>query len=994
MSTPVRRQYLTLKAQFPNAILFFRLGDFYEMFDEDALVGSRELELHLTSREFTKGERAPMCGVPYHAAETHIARLVSRGYKVAVCEQLGDPRDTKGKGLVEREVVRVVTPGTAVEGGLLDPRRNRYLAAALIKGDDAGVAYVDSTTGEISTVALHGKPVATLVERELARVAPTEILWPSTDVERPPRAGHAPEDVDEMGAETGDKPVAPVMIPDAFVTPYEPRHFTYQAASRLIMKHYDLRALDGQPYARLPLAIGAVGALLAYLEQTQRALLPQLRPIAVHAPEDHMALDGPTRRNLEIDRTMRGGAAEGSLLWVLDRTKTAMGARLLRRWVTSPLLRLAPLRARQDAVARLVDDTALRLKLTVALGQLPDLERLTGKVLQSTATPRDLIALKTALERAAALRDVVGELAAATPASLAPPAPSGGAWGDASPQTPANQGRVGGDGQGPAAQLRTPALSTDNQGRVGGDGQGPRQHVSDSMLEVPGEDAAMGPTLGSLVEALDGHADVCDLIVRAIVDDPKPRIGDGFFIRDGYSQELDGIEEQVKEARQWMAGLEKTEKERTGIRSLKVTYNKVFGYSIEVSHANRELVPPDYTRKQTLVNAERYITHELKEKEGLILSADERRAAIEAALLAGLRERIAAQAPRLLRTAAAIAGLDVYAGLATVAVERDYTRPELDDGARIEIVDGRHPVVEVAQRETPFVPNGITLDAAEEQIAILTGPNMSGKSCFLRQTALIVLLAQIGSFVPAARARIGMVDRVFTRVGAQDDIATGHSTFMVEMVETATILNSCTARSLLILDEIGRGTSTYDGVAIAQAIVEHLHETPRRAARTIFATHYHELNTLAEAFSRVRNYRMDVLEEGGEVCFLRKVVPGGADKSYGIHVAELAGIPKEVVRRARQILRELEKQARAERDALDSLQLSFFAEPLEPRGAERDGQVKEANSNGQVKEANGNGYHPGADGFAAELAALDIDGMTPLEALTTLAGLHVRARAT
>ncbi len=930
MSTPVRRQYLTLKAQFPHAILFFRLGDFYEMFDEDALVGSRELELHLTSREFAKGERAPMCGVPYHAAETHIARLVSRGYKVAVCEQLGDPRDTKGKGLVEREVVRVVTPGTAVEGGLLDPRRNRYLAAALIKGDDAGVAYVDSSTGEISTVALHGKPVATLVERELSRVAPTEILWPSTDVQRAGHTGRAPENMNEMDDADGNKPVAPVMVPDAFVTPYEPHHFTYQAASRLIMKHYDLRALDGQPYARLPLAIGAAGALLAYLEQTQRALLPQLRPIAVHAPEDHMVLDGPTRRNLEIDRTMRGGAAEGSLLWVLDRTKTAMGARLLRRWVTSPLLRLAPLRARQDAVARLVDDTASRLKLTTALGQLPDLERLTGKVLQSTATPRDLIALKTSLERAAALRDVVGELAAVAPAGVAAP-------------------------------------------------------------ETPDEDAALGPTLGALVAALDGCADVCDLIAHAIVDDPKPRIGDGVFIRDGYSAELDGIEEQVKEARQWMAGLEKTEKERTGIRSLKVTYNKVFGYSIEISHANRELVPPDYTRKQTLVNAERYITPELKEKEGLILSADERRAAIEAALLAGLRERIAAQAPRLLRTAAAIAGLDVYAGLAAVAVERDYTRPDLDEGARIEIEDGRHPVVEVAQRDTPFVPNSITLDAAEEQIAILTGPNMSGKSCFLRQTALIVLLAQIGSFVPAARARIGVVDRVFTRVGAQDDIATGHSTFMVEMVETATILNSCTARSLLILDEIGRGTSTYDGVAIAQAIVEHLHETPRRAARTIFATHYHELNTLAEAFSRVRNYRMDVLEEGGEVCFLRKVVPGGADKSYGIHVAELAGIPKEVVRRARQILRELEKRARAERDALDSLQLSFFAEPPDPRGgAGRNGQVKEADGN-----SSGNGYHAGADadGFAAELAALDIDGMTPIEALTTLARLSLRARA-
>ncbi len=926
MSTPVRQQYLRIKAQFPSAILFFRLGDFYEMFDEDATVGSRELEVHLTSREFAKGERVPMCGVPYHAAETHIARLVSRGYKVAVCEQIGDPRATKGKDLVEREVVRVVTPGTAVEGGLLDPKRNRYLAAVLIKGDDAGVAYADVTTGEIGTVALHGKPVTTLVERELARVAPTEILWPSTDVER----GRGSSELD-MGGEDGDdedgerpdsKLAAPVTVPGAFVTPYEPRYFTYQAASRLIMAHYDLRSLDGQPYARLPLAVGAAGALLAYLAQTQRALLPQLRPIAVHAPEDHMVLDGPTRRNLEIDHTMRGGAVEGSLLWVLDRTRTAMGARLLRRWVTNPLLRLAPLRARQDAVAALVDDTALRLKLVTALGGIPDLERLTGKVLQSTATPRDLLSMRAALERAVALRDVVGELAA------------------------------------PAGE-------------------------AEDIL--PGDDGAKGPALGLLVGSLDGCAEVRDLIASAIKDEPPAQFGEGGFIRAGYSAEFDGIEEAVREARDWMAGLENAEKERTGIRSLRVSYNKVFGYSIEVSNANRDLVPDNYIRKQTLVNAERYITPELKEKEGLILSANERGAAVELSLLAQARERIAAQAPRLLRTAEAVAGLDVYAGLAAVAVERDYARPELDDGTRVEIVDGRHPVVEVAQRDTPFVPNSITLDGAEEQIAILTGPNMSGKSCFLRQTALIVLLAQIGSFVPARRARVGMVDRVFTRVGAQDDIATGHSTFMVEMVETATILNSCTARSLLILDEIGRGTSTYDGVAIAQAIVEHLHETPKRAAKTIFATHYHELNTLAEAFARVRNYRMDVLEENDEVCFLRKVVPGGADKSYGIHVAELAGIPKEVVRRARQILRELERKHRAERDALDSMQLSFFAEPPDPR--------RPGDGAGRVKESNGNGYHADGTGFTAELATLDIDTMTPLQALTTLADLHLRARS-
>jgi len=951
VSTPVRNQYLRIKAQFPNAILFFRLGDFYEMFDEDARTGSRELEVTLTSREFAKGERAPMCGVPFHAAEAHITRLVSRGYKVAVCEQIGDPR--AAKGLVEREVVRVVTPGTATEAGLLDPRRNRYLAAVILKGDDAAVAYVDVTTGEIGVVALHGKPVAALVERELARVAPTEILWPA-----PPTAPNL---------DAADGP--PFVVGDAFVTPYEPRYFSYAVAARCIAEHYGLRSLDGQPYNGLPLAVGAAGALLAYLAQTQRALLPQLRPIAVHAPEHHMVLDGPTRRNLEIDHTMRGGAVEGTLLWVLDRTKTAMGARLLRRWVTSPLLQLAPLRARQNAVAALVADAPLRLKLTAALGALPDLERLTGKVLQSTATPRDLLAMRVALERAEALRDVVGNLALPDPldAEDTPAAPDPGA-----PVT------------------------------VG------------------------GPSLGVLVGALDGCGDVRDLIARAIVDEPPVQIGEGKFIRPGYAPDLDEIEEGVKDARQWVAGLERTEKERTGIRSLKVAYNKVFGYYIEVSHANTDLVPDDYIRKQTLVGAERYITPELKEREALILSADERRVGIETALLVELRERIAAEAPRLLRTAEALAGLDVYAGLAIVAVERDYTRPEIDDGPRIQIVDGRHPVVEVAQRDTLFVANSITLDAESAQIAILTGPNMSGKSCFLRQTALITLLAQIGSFVPARQAHVGVVDRIFTRVGAQDDIATGHSTFMVEMVETATILNSCTPRSLLILDEIGRGTSTYDGVAIAQAIVEHLHETPRRAAKTIFATHYHELNSLVELFSRVRNYRMDVLEEGDEVVFLRKVVPGGADKSYGIHVAELAGIPKEVVRRARQILRELERKATADRAALDSLQLSFFDEPPaspatpirepasnvykapddEPAALDdlddldvpdwfaaaptpNGGASPERVINGRVAK----GPDTAARALLDELAALDVDDLTPRQALATLADLQARVRA-
>jgi len=920
VSSPVRDQYLRLKKQFPHAIMFFRLGDFYEMFDDDAVVGSRELGLHLTKRDFSKGERSPMCGVPYHSAETHLTRLVQRGYKVAICEQIGDPRTSKG--IVDREVVRVVTPGTAVEPGLVEAKRNRYLAAVVLKNDDAGIAYADVTTGEITTLALHGRTVGLLVERELSRISAAEVLTPL--------------------AEQGDMPA--FNAGDAFVTPFEARYFSLAVASRAIANFYDLRSLDGQPYAGSALAIGAAGALLEYLKQTQGSpnqtqgsLLSQLRPITVYAPENYMVLDGPTRRNLEIDQTLRG-VAEGSLLSVLDRTQSAMGARLLRRWVGTPLLQLVPLRARQDALAALVADTQLRHTLGNALKSLPDLERLSGKVLQNTALPRDLIALRTTLTRAEALRETLQ----ARGLPLAPP-----------------------------------------------------------MEDDPTVSPDLGPSLVALAALLDGCADVCDLIAAALVDEPPAQLKDGRYIRPGYSPDLDSIEDAVKEARQWMASLEKVERDRTGIRSLKVEYNKVFGWYIEISHANQALVPADYIRKQTLVGAERYITPELKEKEALVLSADERRAAIESGLLASLRAQIAAQAPRLQKTATALASLDVYGSLAAVAVERGYVRPTLDESTRLEIVDGRHPVVEATQRETPFVPNSVTLDAQSEQILILTGPNMSGKSCFLRQTALIALLAQIGSYVPAAHAHVGLVDRVFTRVGAQDDIATGRSTFMVEMVETATILNSCTPRSLLVLDEIGRGTSTYDGVAIAQAIVEHLHDTPRRAARTIFATHYHELNALADLLPRVRNARMSVLEEGDEVVFLRKVVAGGADKSYGIHVAMLAGLPKDVVRRARHILRELEQKSARDREALDALQLSFFTAPIDQlpidlapaplligTGPRMGTPLPDADQVPSSKPS----LTPALADLVADLAALDVDDLSPRQALSALADLQARAR--
>ncbi|HLI50320.1 MAG TPA: DNA mismatch repair protein MutS, partial [Thermomicrobiaceae bacterium] len=759
--SPAHRQYLSIKQRYPDALLLFRMGDFYELFDEDARVGAQALGITLTSREFARGDRVPMAGIPHHALQSYLKRFVTLGLKVAICEQLTEA----GKGLVERDVVRVVTPGTLVEEALLEAAANNYLAAVNPFKDRYGLAYVDVTTGEFAVTELDGSAL----EAELLRLGPAECLIP------------------------GD---VPVDLPGV-VTTYDDYRFQPDAARDMLCRHFNVRSLEPFGCAGSPAAIGAAGAIVAYLERSNRNLLGLLTMLRTYTVSSYMALDRATRRNLELLAGNRERTSRGSLLWVLDRTQTAMGGRLLRRLIGRPLLAVEPLQERLDAVAELYELPVLRAQIRTALGRVSDIERVTGRIRQGIAGARDVLALRASLlilpELEALLRDAA------------------------------------------AAELR--GVRDDCQ---------------------PAED---------LVALID----------RAVADEDSGRL-----IKAGYSAELDGIIESIREAREWIAHLEGEERQRTGIKSLKVGYNKVFGYYIEISKANLTLAPPEYIRKQTLVNAERFITPQLKEYEALILQAEERIESLERRLFADLLAQVGSEGERLARTAGAIALLDVYRSLADVAAQQRYVRPEIDTSSVIDIVEGRHPVVEASLEDEAFIPNDCALDCAERQILLLTGPNMGGKSTYLRQTALIVLLAQIGSFVPAERARIGLVDRIFTRVGAQDDIASGQSTFMVEMVETAGILNHATDRSLLVLDEVGRGTSTYDGLAIARAIVEHIHD--QVGARTLFATHYHELTTLADRYARIHNAHVTVAEDGEDVVFLHRVVPGGADRSYGIHV--------------------------------------------------------------------------------------------------------------
>jgi DNA mismatch repair protein MutS len=858
MTTPVRSQYLRIKKRFPDTVVLFRLGDFYETFDEDAKLVSEVCDIVLTSRPVGKGQRVPLAGVPYHAVDSYLARLISAGHKVAIVEQMDEQ---EAKGLMGREVVRVVTPGTVIEPSLLEEKRNNYLAALALQGESAGLAYVDITTGEFHTTQFDGARATQETWQELQRLQPAETLVSE-------KAGLPAEWSQQLT-----------------FSAYADWHFDHGNAQRALLEHFSVGSLDGYGCAGLPLAVSAAGAIVQYLAETQKAALQQLTQLSAYSTATFMTLDAATRRNLELTGTIRGGALRGSLLGVLDDTRTAMGARLLRQWISQPLLDLTKLQHRQDGVQSFYDDTPRRAALRGLLKRIGDLERLINRTVQRVAGPRDLVALRDSLQVVAEIIPLLQEMAASGAKSIAP-------------------------------------------------------------------------------AGLDPCPEVVTLISQAIVPEPPATLASGSAIAPGFSAELDTVLNAARDAKAWVAGLERRERERTGVKTLKVGYNKVFGYYLEVTNSNLASVPDDYVRKQTLVNAERFITPELKERESLILTAEERRAELEGQIYHQVCAQVAAAAARVLSTAQTLAELDAFVALAEVALRNRYVRPTLTEDGDLHIAGGRHPVVELSLHEEPFVPNDTRL-SAQESILVITGPNMSGKSTYLRQVALITLMAQIGSFVPAVSAKIGLVDRIFTRVGAQDEISAGQSTFMVEMVETANILNHATQRSLLVLDEIGRGTSTYDGISIAWAVVEYIHNHPRLQAKTLFATHYHELTELARFLPRVRNYNVAVAEEGDKVIFLRKIVPGGADRSYGIHVAQLAGLPKPVIHRAEEILQNLEQEVQRSpagavpRRVTQVRQLSLFA-----------------------------ATHPVLD----ELEELDLSSMSPLEAINKLYELQEKAK--
>jgi DNA mismatch repair protein MutS len=829
--TPIRRQYEHLKAQHPDCILLFQLGDFFESFEADARTVAQVCGVTLTSREFGKGDRVALAGVPITRLEHYLARLMEAGIHVAVAEQVSPP----GSGLVERVVTRVVTPGTLAEPGLLREKENTYLAAVVRGRSGLGLAYVDVSTGEFAVTQFDGEDAEARLRAELERLDPAELLAPEVQEPELPRKGH--------------------------LTVCQRWRFDEAASRDRLCSHFGVLSLDGFGCAGLPLAIGAAGAILAYLEENNRRLLPNLTGLRTYSAAGGMALDGYTRRNLELLRNGRTGRVEGSLLSILDHTRTAMGGRLLRRWLGQPLLDLPEINQRLDSVEALVQADSLRGQVRSLLARIGDLERQVGRISQGLAGPRELLDLAESLQAVALVREAVTRRHA----------------------DGVRDGHGGVERQGPADEVnvgRTDAATW-------GHGEGLERAFSAlPHLPFPASD-------------LDPCPEVVDLISRAVA-----RPGSGRTIRPGYSAELDSLVGSIGQARHWIAELERGERQRTGIRSLKVGYNKVFGYYLEVTRPNLAHVPPDYRRKQTLVAAERFITPELKDREAQILNAEERVQELEREEFDGLLRQIAAHGPRLRSLARALGHLDVFSALAQVARDRGYCRPVLDEGDAIRIVDGRHPVVEASLEPGTFIPNDCRLGCEDCQVIVITGPNMAGKSTYLRQVALIVLLAQAGSFVPAREARIGLVDRLFTRVGAQDDIAAGASTFMVEMMEAAQILRHATARSLIVLDEIGRGTSTFDGLSIARAVVEEVHQ--RIGARTLCATHFHELAESATELPRVQVFNAAVAEERGEVIFLRKIVPGAADQSYGIHVARLAGLPDTVTRRAEEILRELE----------------------------------------------------------------------------------------
>jgi DNA mismatch repair protein MutS len=854
--TPVRLQYLEIKRQYPDTLLLFRLGDFYETFDQDAEIASRELDIVLTSRPIGKGLRAPLAGIPYHAIENYLSRLIEKGYHVAICEQVGDQ---PAKGIFPRKVVRVVTPGTIIEPGLLPGDSNNYLTSIVMEDGRAGIAYVDITTGEFAVTELDvssdlssvsSDQAFTPIRAELTRLRPAEIIHP-------------------------DNLILPTGIP-GHLTAWPAWRFEPGKCQETLLSHFGAATLDGFGLQGMPLAIRAAGGILQYLKETEGAALALLSGLRVYSLSEFMTLDAATRRNLELTETLRG-EIKGSLLGVLDQTVTPMGKRRIRQWVSQPLLDVTRIRIRQDGVEFFVLHSMLRAELRAALKPLSDLERLTNRIMSGHAQPRDLVALRETLSRLPAIEKVL---------------------------------------------MEKEGLEKEDS------------HFS------------------SFLPSIDNCKDELTLLQSSIDDDPPATLQNTGIIRPGHSPELDGVIEASRHAREWINNLEPAERQRTGIKTLKVGYNKIFGYYIEISHGQVANAPSEYIRKQTLVNAERYITPEMKEYETLVLNAEERIREIELRLFREICTTLMKSAGRLLETAHALAELDVLSALAEAAALGNYIRPEVQEGNGLDIRDGRHPVVEQMLHNERYVPNDITFELGEA-IRVITGPNMSGKSTYLRQAALIALMAQMGSFVPATSAKLGLVDRIFTRIGAQDEIHAGQSTFMVEMIEVANILHHATSQSLLILDEIGRGTSTYDGVSIAWAVVEYIHNHPQLRAKTLFATHYHELTQLADLLPGVRNYNVAVTEADGDVVFLHKIIPGGADRSYGIHVAQLAGLPRPVIQRATEIMSELEKS-------------SGQAIRINPQAAQQVALFPETNP------------------LIDELSKLDINALSPIEALNKL----------
>jgi DNA mismatch repair protein MutS len=861
--TPLMSQYASIKESYPDTILLFRVGDFFETFDEDAKTASKVLGITLTKRANGGAGEVPLAGFPHHAIDTYLPKLVRAGYRVAVCEQMENPKFAKG--IVKRDVVEIVTPGVAISDKLLDHKKNNYLLAISFEDEIAGLAFADISTGEFQTYEVKFSELS----QQFGAINPSEILIPKKHKEIL-------------------EPMIHKAIPNARITKIDDWIFNYEYGEELLMNHFNTKTLKGFGVEGFHIAICTAGAALNYLRETQKANLTHINKISRFNPSDYMLLDYSTKRNLEITFTMQDGDREGSLISIMDKTETSMGGRMLKKWITSPLRKLEPILKRQECVQEFLTNKTLRKNLQNELKEMGDLERLTSKVCTGRVNPRELVSLKSSLKKIPLIKQLLDQ----------------------------------------------------------------------SSVE----------TIVAINQKLNSLDPVVEKIEKALADDPPLSIGDGGVIRNGFNEELDELRSLSTNAKDWIATLQKTERERTKISSLKVSYNKVFGYYIEISNANKDKAPDNYIRKQTLVNGERFITPELKEYEDKILNAQENISNLEYKLFDELRICAAKEAEAIQENARLIAMLDCYQSFSECASEYNYTKPELDNSDTLEIIEGRHPVVErILPPGEKFTPNNCKLASSGEQIIILTGPNMAGKSVYLRQIGLIVLMAQIGSFVPAKQVKLGMVDRIYTRVGASDNISAGESTFLVEMQEAANILNNATAKSLILLDEIGRGTSTFDGISIAWAITEYLHESPNLSAKTLFATHYHELNEMAEIFPKIRNFKVEVREYGDKVIFLHKVTPGGADHSYGIQVAQMAGLPHFVTNRAKEILVNLEgkeltpyeiKKAKLSKLNKDEMQISLF----------------------EVKD----------DSLRKEISDMTLDNITPLEALNKLNELKKR----